>query len=68
MTDLSLCIFSYSCEEDLLDDLRLMFNNCRQYNEEGSVIYDDANVLEKILLDKAKEMGVSLLNASKMKK
>lgn len=63
-----LYFFSYSCEEDLLDDLRLMFNNCRQYNEEGSVIYEDANVLEKILLDKAKEMGVSLLNASKMKK
>jgi hypothetical protein len=26
-----------------------MFNNCRQYNEEGSVIYEDANKLERQL-------------------
>jgi len=26
-----------------------MFNNCRQYNEEGSVIYEDANRLERLL-------------------
>ena len=45
-----------------------MFNNCRQYNEEGSAIYEDANALEKILLDKAREMGISLLNSSKSKK
>jgi len=34
-----------------------MFNNCRQYNEEGSLIYEDANILEKVLMDKVKELG-----------
>ena len=34
-----------------------MFNNCRQYNEEGSVIYDDANVLERVLMSKVRELG-----------
>ena len=34
-----------------------MFNNCRQYNEEGSLIYEDANTLERILMDKVKELG-----------
>lgn len=34
-----------------------MFNNCRQYNEEGSLIYEDANTLEKVLMDKVKELG-----------
>lgn len=37
--------------------MQLMFNNCRQYNEEGSPIYEDANVLEKVLMDKVKELG-----------
>ena len=36
---------------------QLMFNNCRQYNEEGSVIYDDANVLERVLMSKVRELG-----------
>lgn len=34
-----------------------MFNNCRQYNEEGSLIYEDANTLERVLMDKIKELG-----------
>ena len=34
-----------------------MFNNCRQYNEEGSVIYDDANVLERVLMSRVRELG-----------
>ena len=34
-----------------------MFNNCRQYNEEGSLIYEDAITLEKILMDKVRELG-----------
>lgn len=33
--------------------LQLMFNNCRHYNEEGSVIYEDANKLERLLMEKA---------------
>lgn len=35
-----------------------MFNNCRQYNEEGSEIVKDANTLEKRLYMKTKEMGI----------
>lgn len=34
-----------------------MFNNCRQYNEEGSLIYEDANKLEQVLNDKLRVMG-----------
>ena len=36
---------------------QLMFNNCRQYNEEGSVIYEDANVLERALMAKVRQLG-----------
>lgn len=60
--------FRYTCEEELLDDLRLMFNNCRQYNEEGSVIYEDANMLERVLLDKARELGLALAASAKPKR
>ena len=38
----------YTSDEDLITDFRLMFKNCRSYNEEGSTIYDDANTLEKV--------------------
>lgn len=34
-----------------------MFENCRKFNEENSVIYKDANNLEKVLNDKLKELG-----------
>jgi len=47
----------YTCEDALLDDLKLMFKNCKQYNEEGSQIYRDAETLESILLDKLKSLG-----------
>ncbi|XP_019875742.2 protein polybromo-1 isoform X3 [Aethina tumida] len=42
----------YSCELDLVKDFKLMFSNCRQYNEENSTIYDDSLMLEKHLMDK----------------
>lgn len=42
----------YSCENDLIKDFKLMFSNCRQYNEENSTIYEDANMLEKVLVEK----------------
>ena len=48
----------YAREDKLISDLRTMFANCRQYNEEGSDIYEDANVLEKVLNAKAREMGL----------
>lgn len=49
----------YTTEEALMDDMRLMFRNARHYNEEGSQVYNDADVLEKILKDKRKELGPS---------
>merc|ERR1719187_63670 len=48
----------YRSEEELIADMKLMFSNCRQYNEEGSSIYEDANLLERVLLTKAREMGL----------
>ncbi|OXU25338.1 hypothetical protein TSAR_015577 [Trichomalopsis sarcophagae] len=47
----------YHTENELIQDFKLMFRNCRQYNEVGSSIYDDAKTLEKVLMDKIKELG-----------
>uniref|UniRef100_A0A8C7V0L1 Protein polybromo-1 n=1 Tax=Oncorhynchus mykiss TaxID=8022 RepID=A0A8C7V0L1_ONCMY len=49
----------YATEEALMDDMRLMFRNARHYNEEGSQVYNDAGILEKIVKDKRKELGAS---------
>lgn len=37
--------------ESCLNDYKLMFNNCRTFNEDGSIIFDDSKVLEKIVQD-----------------
>lgn len=34
-----------------------MFANCKQYNEEGSQIYRDAELLESIVMEKVSELG-----------
>lgn len=47
----------YSTLDDIVGDYRLMFQNCRKYNEENSMIYDDANMLERALNDKLKEIA-----------
>uniref|UniRef100_A0A1B6CN38 Protein polybromo-1 n=1 Tax=Clastoptera arizonana TaxID=38151 RepID=A0A1B6CN38_9HEMI len=47
----------YASEDEILSDFKLMFANCRKYNEETSMIYNDAIKLEKILLDRVKELG-----------
>jgi len=47
----------YNSTEELVKDFNLMFNNCRQYNEEGSLIYSDANQLQKVMNEKLKDMG-----------
>lgn len=41
----------------LLSDFKLMFNNCKQYNEDNSQIYKDAVKLESVLMEKLKELG-----------
>ncbi|XP_037562920.1 protein polybromo-1-like isoform X6 [Dermacentor silvarum] len=47
----------YSSEDAMVSDLKLMFSNCRMYNEEGSQIYRDADTLERALFDKIRELG-----------
>ncbi|XP_062853504.1 polybromo 1, like [Trichomycterus rosablanca] len=47
----------YVSEEAVVNDMELMFRNARHYNEEGSQVYNDADVLQKILRDKQKELG-----------
>ncbi|XP_030633030.1 polybromo 1, like [Chanos chanos] len=47
----------YTSEDALMDDMKLMFRNARHYNEEGSQVYNDADILEKIVMDKQKELG-----------
>ncbi|XP_048211808.1 protein polybromo-1 isoform X5 [Perognathus longimembris pacificus] len=47
----------YSGEEGMIEDMKLMFRNARHYNEEGSQVYNDAHILEKLLKDKRKELG-----------
>ncbi|XP_063953565.1 protein polybromo-1-like isoform X12 [Lytechinus pictus] len=42
----------YQTEEALMKDFALMFENARHYNEEGSMVYEDANLLEVLLKDK----------------
>jgi len=58
----------YKTVEDFMQDVRLMFNNCRQYNEEGSEIVKDANTLEKRLYMKTKEMGIVTGPVGRMRK
>ena len=48
----------YKSDDDMLADCKLMFSNCRMYNEEGSEIYETANTLEKVLMAKARDMGI----------
>lgn len=47
----------YTTEDAMMDDMKLMFRNAWHYNEEGSQVYNDAHVLEKILKEKRKELG-----------
>ncbi|XP_035245111.1 protein polybromo-1-like isoform X4 [Anguilla anguilla] len=47
----------YLSEDMMMEDMRLMFRNARHYNEEGSQVYNDANILERILKDKRRELG-----------
>lgn len=58
----------YTCIEDLVSDFKLMFNNCREYNEDTSVIYEDANRLEAALLAKVEEFKEELTPKEKMMK
>ncbi|KAJ2998831.1 hypothetical protein NUW58_g195 [Xylaria curta] len=45
----------YSSINDMRKDITLMCNNCRTYNEDGSLLYSDANVMEKFFNERAQE-------------
>ncbi|XP_035008805.1 protein polybromo-1-like isoform X1 [Hippoglossus stenolepis] len=47
----------YMTEDSMLEDMKLMFRNARHYNEEGSQVYNDADILEKIMKDRRKDLG-----------
>ena len=48
----------YSQDESCLNDFKLMFNNCRIFNEDGSQIFKDAVKLEEILMKKYDQLIV----------
>lgn len=58
----------YSCENDLVKDFKLMFSNCREFNEENSPIYEDANLLEKHLIEKVVTKKKAAPTPEKVKK
>ncbi|KAK6410768.1 transcriptional regulator, partial [Oleoguttula sp. CCFEE 5521] len=41
-------------------DVGLLCRNCRQYNEDGSVLYNDANLIEETCLQKLREETANL--------
>ncbi|KAK7751327.1 transcriptional regulator [Diatrype stigma] len=43
----------YSSINDMRRDVLLMCNNCRTYNEDGSLLYSDAHVIEKSFNDQS---------------
>ncbi|XP_054640092.1 protein polybromo-1-like isoform X1 [Dunckerocampus dactyliophorus] len=47
----------YQTEDAMVEDMKLMFRNARHYNEEGSQVFNDADVLEKIMKDRRKDLG-----------
>ncbi|XP_077458936.1 protein polybromo-1-like isoform X3 [Stigmatopora argus] len=47
----------YTSEDAMVGDMKLMFRNARHYNEEGSQVFNDADVLEKIMTDRRRDLG-----------
>jgi len=50
----------YKKEQDLMADLMLMFANCRFFNQEISQVFQDADTLEQVLVDKAKQLNLEV--------
>uniref|UniRef100_A0A8C2XCN4 Protein polybromo-1 n=1 Tax=Cyclopterus lumpus TaxID=8103 RepID=A0A8C2XCN4_CYCLU len=47
----------YMTEDAMVEEIKLMFRNARHYNEEGSQVYNDADILEKIMKDRRRDLG-----------
>jgi len=45
----------YQSLKQFRQDIALLCNNCRQYNEDGSILYNDANLIESACLEKLHE-------------
>ncbi|KTW30206.1 hypothetical protein T552_00684 [Pneumocystis carinii B80] len=52
----------YTSLDDFKADFHQMFENARTYNEEGSMIYDDANALEDVLNRSIEEFASELMD------
>ncbi|XP_059047820.1 protein polybromo-1 isoform X2 [Achroia grisella] len=50
----------YNSVDEMIADFRVMFSNCRQFNEEGSMVYDDANLLERQLNERLKDLNSAM--------
>lgn len=48
---------TYSSIRDFLEDIHLIFTNARIYNQEGSVVYRDAQTLEQLATNMYKELN-----------
>ena len=51
---------SYTNIREILEDFHLMFSNARIYNEEGSIVYQDAVALEDLVVEKFEELNSHL--------
>ncbi|XP_053202089.1 protein polybromo-1-like isoform X2 [Panonychus citri] len=58
----------YATEDAFIADLKQMFDNCKQYNEEGSQIYRDAETLEALLNGKLAELGAYIPKVRRSRK
>lgn len=47
---------AYSSPKEFIDDAKLIFNNCRRYNNESTSYWKNANKLEKFMNQKLKEI------------
>ncbi|KAK7684184.1 hypothetical protein QCA50_012830 [Cerrena zonata] len=48
---------TYTGIRELLEDVHLMFSNARIYNEEGSIVYQDATILESLAINHYRELS-----------
>lgn len=51
---------TYTNIREFLEDIHLIFSNARIYNEEGSIVYQDATTLENLAIDKFREVYMDM--------